>query len=87
MVYLLNSGILPVCPGSGQYVVGSPQFDSVKLNLPNGKQTTIITKNNLPQNQFNHLESVNDHVSSDRYITHDQVISGGKIINRITLLP
>jgi len=80
-------GFYPVCPGSGQYVVGSPQFDSVKLNLPNGKQTTIITKNNLPQNQFNHLESVNDHVSSDRYITHDQVISGGKIINRITLLP
>lgn len=80
-------GFYPVCPGSGQYVVGSPQFDNVKLNLPNGKQTTIITKNNLPQNQFNHLESVNGHASSDRYITHDQVISGGKIINRITLLP
>ncbi|WP_125588225.1 GH92 family glycosyl hydrolase [Companilactobacillus jidongensis] len=80
-------GFYPVCPGSDQYIVGIPQFDRVELNLANNKQTTIITKNNLPQNQFNHLESINDKSSPERYITHEQITAGSKIINRLTLLP
>jgi predicted alpha-1,2-mannosidase len=34
-------GFYPVCPGSNQYVIGSPYFDHVTLHLENGKQVTI----------------------------------------------
>ena len=34
-------GFYPVCPGSGQYVLGTPYFKSIKVNLENGKSIDI----------------------------------------------
>ena len=34
-------GFYPVCPGSGQYVLGTPYFKSMKLHLENGKDVDI----------------------------------------------
>ena len=34
-------GFYPVCPGSGQYVLGTPYFKSMKLQLENGKEVDI----------------------------------------------
>ena len=34
-------GFYPVCPGSGQYVLGTPYFKSMKLHLENGKEVNI----------------------------------------------
>ena len=34
-------GFYPVCPGSNQYVIGSPYLNKVTLNLENGKRVTI----------------------------------------------
>ena len=34
-------GFYPVCPGSGQYVLGTPYFKSMKLHLENGKEVGI----------------------------------------------
>lgn len=34
-------GFYPVCPGSGQYALGTPYFKSMKLHLENGLQVSI----------------------------------------------
>ena len=34
-------GFYPVCPGSGQYALGTPYFKSMKLHLENGQQVSI----------------------------------------------
>ena len=34
-------GFYPVCPGTGQYVLGTPYFKSMKLYLENGQQVSI----------------------------------------------
>lgn len=34
-------GFYPVCPGSGQYVLGTPYFKSMKLHLEDGKKVNI----------------------------------------------
>ena len=55
-------GFYPVCPGSGQYVVGAPYFKSVKVNLENGKTIDIQSDGNgcyvdgmtLNGNAYNH---------------------------------
>ena len=39
-------GFYPVCPGSGQYVLGAPYFKSVKVNLENGKTIDIQSDGN-----------------------------------------
>ena len=55
-------GFYPVCPGSGQYVLGAPYFKSVKVNLENGKTVDIQSDGNgcyvdgmtLNGNAYNH---------------------------------
>ena len=55
-------GFYPVCPGSGQYVLGAPYFKSVKVNLENGKTIDIQSDGNgcyvdgmtLNGNAYNH---------------------------------
>ena len=37
-------GFYPVCPGTGQYVLGTPYFKSMKLHLENGKQVNILSE-------------------------------------------
>ena len=37
-------GFYPVCPGTGQYVLGTPYFKTMKLHLENGQQVSILSE-------------------------------------------
>ena len=40
--YILTAmGFYPVCPGKGEYVLGTPVFEEVKINLENGKSFIV----------------------------------------------
>ena len=40
--YVLSAmGFYPVCPGNGEYVLGTPLFDEVTINMENGKKFVI----------------------------------------------
>src|ERR1700746_4239559 len=41
-------GFYPVNPASAQYMIGSPVFHRVALNLPNGKRFEVVAANNAP---------------------------------------
>ena len=45
-------GFYPVAPGSGQYVIGSPLFPKVTLNMGNGKQTIIHASENVTESPY-----------------------------------
>lgn len=48
LVYIFSaSGFYPVCPGSGQYVIGAPLFKKITVKLENGKEVVI----NAPEKQ------------------------------------
>ena len=34
-------GFYPVCPGTDEYILGTPYFKQMKLHLENGKTVTI----------------------------------------------
>lgn len=42
-------GFYPVCPASGEYVVGAPAFPKVTLNLENGRSFTILADDSAPE--------------------------------------
>ena len=43
--YVMSAlGFYPVCPGSGQYVIGSPLFKKATIHLQNGKDIIINSK-------------------------------------------
>ena len=72
-------GFYPVCPGSDQYVIGSPRFESVKIQLENGKTFEITAKG--AGNKSPYLQSVklNGDAYSKSYITHADILKGGKL--------
>lgn len=78
--YVFSSlGFYPVCPGADQYIVGSPQFKSVKLNLENGKHVRINAKNNSKTNRYISSLSVNGQPYTKNYLTYDELLNGATI--------
>src|SRR3546814_13128879 len=51
--YMLSAmGFYPVDPSSQDYIIGSPVFDDVSLDMGNGKKLRIVAKNNSPANAY-----------------------------------
>jgi putative alpha-1,2-mannosidase len=73
-------GFYPVCPGRPEYVVGSPLFDRVTLNLENGKRFTIKAENNLPANVYIQSARLNGHSYTRNYLLHKDIRSGGELV-------
>ena len=72
-------GFYTVCPGTDQYVLGSPLFRSVKLHLDNGKAVTIRTQGNRPDAPYIESLKLNGKGYSHNYLTHDQLLKGAVI--------
>ncbi len=66
-------GFYPVCPGSNQYVIGSPYFDKVTLNLENGKKVTIGRKG---QGCYIQRMTINGREYTRNYLEHEQLTQG-----------
>ncbi|TAJ13515.1 glycoside hydrolase family 92 protein [Marinilabiliaceae bacterium JC017] len=73
-------GFYPVCPGQPMYVLGSPLFDKVSIQLPNGKHLEIVTNNNSPESVYVNRISLNGKVWEKNYIGHDELLEGGRLV-------
>ena len=86
--YLLSSmGIYPLTPGHPSYVLTSPEFDSVKIELPNGKTLAIGTKGNSEKNIYVKSRTVNGKTWTKTWISHAELVSGAKIMNAMSARP
>lgn len=72
-------GFYTVCPGTDQYVIGSPLFKTVKLNLENGKQLMINATNNNDKNRYINAVKLNGKTYSKNYLTHKAINDGGTL--------
>lgn len=72
-------GFYPLCPGSNEYVIGSPLFKSVKVQLHNGKEITIKAYNNSKENRYVDEMTLNGKKYTKNYLTHEDLMRGGKI--------
>ncbi|MGV2787336.1 alpha-mannosidase, partial [Clostridium perfringens] len=86
--YVFSSmGFYPVCPGSNEYVLGIPLFDSVSIELPSGKQMLIHTDNNNPQSNFVANVQLEGQDYTKLYITHEDILAGKSLDFRLGLAP
>ena len=69
-------GFYPVCPGTDQYILGSPLFKSVTLNLENGKKVVINANNNDTANRYISTMKVNGKNYTRNYLTHEDLLRG-----------
>jgi predicted alpha-1,2-mannosidase len=73
-------GFYPVCPGSGQYVLGTPYFKEVKIHLQNGKVVDILAPDNCAENRYVKSMNVNGINYTKNYITHSMLSNGANLI-------
>ena len=72
-------GFYPVCPGSDQYVIGSPLFEKMTLHLENGKKVEINAPGNNSKSRYISDMRINGKSSSKNYFTHTELMKGAKI--------
>jgi len=78
--YVLSSlGIYPVCPGSDQYVLCAPIFDSYTINLENGKQFKAECVGRTKGVQYIKTVSLNGEDLDRLYLLHREIDNGGTL--------
>lgn len=70
-------GFYPVCPGAPVYMLASPSFSRMTINLENGKKFTMIAKNASRKNIYIQSAKFNGRAYDKNYITHQDIMSGG----------
>jgi predicted alpha-1,2-mannosidase len=76
--YVLSAmGIYAVCPGTNQYVLGSPVFGKITLTLENGKRFVIEAANNSKTNVYIQSATLNGQPYTHNWITYQDIASGG----------
>ncbi len=80
-------GFYPVCPASDEYVMGTPLFEKATLHLENGQTFTITAKDNSDENLYIESAKLNSRRHTRNYITHDDIMSGGKLSLRMSSEP
>ncbi len=72
-------GFYPVCPGSDEYILGSPLFRKVTVKLENGKSLHLAADNNSPETRYVNSVKINGKIYDKNYFTHGQLTSGARI--------
>lgn len=72
-------GFYPVCPGSSQYILGSPSFEKTTITLEKGKQFCIEAIGLTDEAIYIQSIELNGKPYHNYYITHDDIMKGGKL--------
>ncbi len=86
--YVLSAmGMYTVAPGTDQYILGTPLFTKVIVNLENGVQVEITSDNNDSKSRYIKNMSVNGENYTKNYLTHSQLLKGAKIHYQMSTKP
>jgi predicted alpha-1,2-mannosidase len=72
-------GFYPVTPGVPIYDLCSPVFDRVTIHLPNGKDFTIVCRNNSAKNKYIQSIQFNGQPRQKVWIRHLDLVNGGTL--------
>ncbi|WP_111595043.1 GH92 family glycosyl hydrolase [Chitinophaga dinghuensis] len=73
-------GFYPVCPGTPQYVLGTPLFSKLTMTLEDGKVMEIEAPGNSDKNLYVQKASLNGNDYTKNWISHEDLQKGGKLI-------
>ena len=86
--YVFSSmGFYPVCPGTDEYVFGSPLFDKITLSLENGKTFTILSTDNSSDHVFVNDIKLNGNAYGANFIKHNDILKGGNLEFNMSVEP
>ena len=81
--YIMTTlGFYPVEPAAGKYVLGVPMVDEAEIDVQGGV-FTIVREGYSEQNRYVQSVELNGKALDRYYITHDEVVAGGKLTFRM----
>lgn len=72
-------GFYPVTPGSNLYAIGSPFFNHISIDLPDGKIFMVDAKNCSQKNKYIQTAQLNGKLLNSAWLTHSKIMNGGKL--------
>lgn len=72
-------GFYPVCPGTDEYVLGTPLFRKATLNFENGRSMTIDAAGNSPERFYVESLRLNGRRYDKNYLRHGDLLKGGSL--------
>ena len=76
--YVLSAlGIYSVCPGTDEYVLGSPKFRKATITMEDGKKFVIEAKGNSMDNVYIQNATLNGKRHTRNYIHYSDIVNGG----------
>jgi predicted alpha-1,2-mannosidase len=80
-------GFYPVCPGTTQYVFGTPLFRKMTLSFENGKKLVIQAPATDKNTYYIHNISLNGTAHTKNWIDHSQLQKGGTLLYDVKKTP
>jgi putative alpha-1,2-mannosidase len=79
--YIFSSlGFYPVCPGSGQYAIGSPSVKESIIELADGKKLIIKANNLSDKNIYIRSVKLNGKLLNKFTLEQSQLNGGGELV-------
>jgi len=76
--YVLSAlGLYAVCPGTDQWVIGSPVFPKATITMEDGKKFIIEAAGNGPRNVYIRSATLNGKTYTHNFIRHRDIVEGG----------
>ena len=78
--YVLSAmGLYQVEPAGGRYLIGSPLFDSVEMEVGDGRTFRIVAHNNGPTDIYVQRAMLNGRKYTKSYIDYPDIVRGGTL--------
>lgn len=86
--YVFSSmGFYPVCPGTDQYVLGTPLFKHISINLQNGNTIRIDAPKNDPKNIYINSVRFRGKKYTRNWLDYRELMKGADITIDMTSVP
>lgn len=80
-------GFYPVCPGSGEFVIGAPFLPEMTMHLDNGRTFTVKAPAVSSRNRYVKAVRLNGKPLSRRFLTREDILGGGVLEFDMTARP
>jgi hypothetical protein len=85
--YVMSAmGIYPVCPGSEDYVFGSPRFEAATVHLENGKEFKFSAKD-YSAGPYIQSVTLNGARYEKGFLDHSTIMAGGELVYQMGASP
>lgn len=80
-------GFYPVNPASGEYMIGTPHFDKVTLDLPDRSHKLTILASEAQSKPYIETMKVDSRAQTKPIITHEQLMNATNFMFQMSSTP